>query len=161
MGTVASHLEKFFKDNHQHLESNYPGIRLGKLIQFFEEKFQVSKEDHFFSSHAQILESVMDGTPLEYLSGSKFFYRSSFYVDERVLIPRNETEILVEEASKFIDKVEADEVKVSEVGVGSFALGLSLLMECKKQIEFTGGDISREALEVAKINLFRHYYSND
>ena len=60
------------------------------------------------------------------------------------------------EAVKFIEKSENHKLKVSEIGVGSFALGLSILMESKKTMEFIGGDISSEALEVARMNLFRH-----
>jgi release factor glutamine methyltransferase len=76
-------------------------------------------------------------------------------VDEKVLIPRSETEILVEDSVKFINKNYDESFKIAEIGVGSLCIGLSILGEVNKKLSFWGGDISEEALEVAHINLFR------
>ena len=84
-----------------------------------------------------------------------YFYENEFYIDSRVLIPRSETEILVEDALTFLKNHSKKDLKVAEVGVGSFAIGLSLLAATKKNINLWGGDISEDALEVAKINLFK------
>ncbi len=99
------------------------------------------------------------GVPLQYINKSAYFYKSEFFVDERVLIPRSETEILVEKVVEVIKESEKDELVVIEVGVGPGTIGLSLLQEIsKKKIHFIGTDISQDALDVFKINQFKLDY---
>lgn len=99
------------------------------------------------------------GVPFQYINKSAYFYKSEFYVDERVLIPRSETEILVEKAVEEIKKSKKDELTIYEVGVGPGPIGLSLLQEITdKKINFIGTDISEEALDVFRINQFKLSY---
>jgi release factor glutamine methyltransferase len=70
-----------------------------------------------------------------------------FYVDERVLIPRDETEILVEKAIEIIKK---NKIKsICEIGIGSGAIFLSILEEFNETLEILATDIEDSALEVA------------
>lgn len=89
------------------------------------------------------------GEPVAYIIGRKDFYRHSFYVNEDVLIPRPDTELLVEEAVKFMNP--SKPWCIWDFGCGSGCLGLSLL----KEIESTtlhAFDISEKAIDVAKKN---------
>lgn len=90
--------------------------------------------------------------PIQYLVNRQEFMGFDFYVDERVLIPRGDTEILVE---AVIEQYQRDfsntPLKLLELGVGSGAIALSLA-KLLPQIQVTAVDISPGALEVAKIN---------
>ncbi|MCR5789412.1 MAG: peptide chain release factor N(5)-glutamine methyltransferase [Lachnospiraceae bacterium] len=89
--------------------------------------------------------------PLQHLTREQSFMGLSFYVDERVLIPRQDTEFLVEEAMIEID----DGMKVLDLCTGSGCILISL-MKYKNNIEGTASDISEDALAVAKENAKRH-----
>jgi len=91
------------------------------------------------------------GRPIAYIIGSKEFYGRSFYVDERVLIPRPDTEILVETVLKAIeDGVVSSEDPIIDVGTGSGAVGITLAAELDCMVLLS--DISCDALDVARIN---------
>ncbi len=139
-------VDVFFEKNKQHLLSNYPGIKLSRLIQEVLDN-QLDSEEKINS----FFEELMRGRPLEYIFGKAFFYQSEFLVDERVLIPRSETEILVEKALEFSASMK--QVKVIDVGTGSGAILLSYLKERQDHQDLAWAcDISEEALAVAKKN---------
>ena len=94
---------------------------------------------------------LLAGVPLAYIFKQCFFYDSFFYINENVLIPRLESELLIEEALKLL----SDNMRLAEVGIGSGALSLSILKATTKKISIVGSDISKEALNVAEINKFR------
>ncbi len=85
--------------------------------------------------------------PLQYLLGKANFYGLDFSVDRRVLIPRFDTEILVEKA---INEIGDKEVKVLDMCSGSGAIGITVALNTKASV--TCSDISLEALEVSKKN---------
>ncbi|MEG0748392.1 MAG: peptide chain release factor N(5)-glutamine methyltransferase [Cetobacterium sp.] len=87
--------------------------------------------------------------PLQYILGEWEFYGLPFKVDERVLIPRADTEILVEQC-KFILK-EIENPKVLDIGTGSGAISVTIAKEIPTSTVL-GADISLEALEVAVEN---------
>lgn len=88
---------------------------------------------------------IQDGVPVAYLTHLKEFYGHEFYVDERVLVPRPCTELLVEWAAALAEK------KVLEIGTGSGAIAVSLKLK-RPDLQITATDISPEALEVASKN---------
>jgi release factor glutamine methyltransferase len=90
------------------------------------------------------------GKPVAYLLGRREFLSRSFAVDPRVLIPRPETEILVEEALRLAAPIEGD-VRVVDVGTGSGAIALSLAAGCPRA-RVVAVDVSPGALEVARAN---------
>ena len=91
----------------------------------------------------------LDGKPLWYVLGSTSFYGSEFLVDERVLIPRPETELLVEQAMKIVDKGN----KVLDLCTGSGCIAITLAKECRHlNLAVTAADISRDALQLAQKN---------
>lgn len=94
------------------------------------------------------------GEPIEYITKSVSFYGLSFFVNKGVLIPRPETELLVDKALDVIDKFKIDykrEPKVAEIGIGSGIV--SILLALKRELNIVATDISAIALEIAKKNI--------
>ncbi len=92
------------------------------------------------------------GEPLQYILGHQEFWSIDLQVDDRVLIPRPETEHLVEEALSILTKISSQKVpSVLELGTGSGAVAIALAKELPA-LYVTATDLSREALEVAKKN---------
>ena len=90
--------------------------------------------------------------PIQYLIGYVNFYGYKIYVNENVLIPRQETEFLVEKTIKYYKQLFNDNnVKVLDIGIGSGAISIALSKEINASV--TGVDISKEALVVAKKNI--------
>ena len=87
--------------------------------------------------------------PLQYIRGNQEFYDLSFVVTPGVLIPRPETELIVEAAIEILREKENPET--CEIGVGSGCISISILHEIKTA-KSVGLDISEMALEIAKIN---------
>ncbi|MCQ8211682.1 peptide chain release factor N(5)-glutamine methyltransferase [Cetobacterium somerae] len=90
-----------------------------------------------------------DKKPLQYLLGEWEFYGYPFKVDERVLIPRADTEILVEQCKFILNEIEKP--KVLDIGTGSGAIAITIAKEIPSSIVL-GADISSDALEVAVQN---------
>jgi release factor glutamine methyltransferase len=104
--------------------------------------------DEAAARFAELVERRHAGEPVAYLRGFKEFYGQRFRVDRRVLIPRPETETLVEEARRFIA---GRAVRVVDVGTGSGAIACSIaLHEPRAQVIAT--DVSADALAVAATN---------
>jgi release factor glutamine methyltransferase len=102
--------------------------------------------------HAACRESarrLAAGEPLAYVLGSAGFYKREFFVDERVLVPRPETEHLVDEAIAFLARREHPHAL--DVGAGSGAIACTIAMEVPRA-HVDAVDISPGALEVAAIN---------
>lgn len=90
--------------------------------------------------------------PVQHLIGHSYFFGYPFIVNDKVLIPRQETEQLVEEVLYLYDKhFENQEIKVLDLGTGSGCIGLTLALE-EKNMDVTLSDISEEALKVAEKN---------
>ncbi|OPY77687.1 MAG: Release factor glutamine methyltransferase [Syntrophorhabdus sp. PtaU1.Bin153] len=89
------------------------------------------------------------GKPLAYITRTKEFFSEPFFVDERVLIPRPDTETLVESALEILNK-NKDMESILDMGTGSGAIGLIIAKKTGKHVVCV--DISLEALEVAKKN---------
>lgn len=109
---------------------------------------EVTEEDT--KHYRQMLSQRADHVPLQYLTKQQEFMGLSFYVDENVLIPRQDTEILVE----TIMKDGYDGKRILEIGTGSGCIILSLL-KYGNGCHGTATDISEKALETAKKNAAR------
>jgi release factor glutamine methyltransferase len=155
--TYLEFLTIFFNRERKNLTQNYPGLTLRRLLDeapvadlsaiYFQ-----SKTDNFNN----FIEKIKLGIPLEYISGSAYFYRSRFVVNESVLIPRSETEILVELAvQEVMLNFKNKPCRVLDVCTGSGAIGLSLLREGSAEFDMTLSDISQDALNIAKTNYFQ------
>jgi len=89
--------------------------------------------------------------PVAYIVGEKEFWSLSFYVDRHVLIPRPETEILVEEVLRILPGIDRRPVRILEIGVGSGAISVALATT-KENVQMVATDISAGAVAVAQRN---------
>ena len=89
-----------------------------------------------------------DGLPLDYILKKSFFYGNEFLVDQRVLIPRPETELIVDHINTLNFP---DNIKILDAGTGSGCIGISIAMH-NPNIQVYGLDYSAKSLEVAKAN---------
>ncbi len=109
-------------------------------------------DPHVFVEYKEKLKQVEEKKPIQYVMGNVDFYGSSFYIDENVLIPRFETEELVENTKKFIQKKFGNApIRLLDLGCGSGVIGLTL-KKLLPQIDVTLLDISPKALEVTRRN---------
>lgn len=97
----------------------------------------------------RLLKSRREGTPLAYILKEKEFFSETFFVDERVLVPRPETEALVEEALKII-RTRKDPLLLLDMGTGPGTIGLTIAKKTRHDVICV--DISPDALCVAKKN---------
>ena len=89
------------------------------------------------------------GKPLAYLTGVKSFWNYDFKVNEKVLIPRPDTEIIIEQVLKIYKN--KNYLNFLEIGVGSGCIALSILKE-KKSFLGTGIDLSQDCIEICRYN---------
>lgn len=105
--------------------------------------------------YSSILESWVQrrsiNEPFEYIVNKVSFYSEEFYIAEGALIPRPETEILIDKVLENIDDINAP-INFVEVGVGSGIISIMLARKLKNA-KFIAIDISKDALEIAKINI--------
>ena len=89
------------------------------------------------------------GKPIAYLTNKKYFWDTEFYVTNDTLIPRPDTELIVENVLKLTKQ--KNKIKILEIGIGSGCILLSILKE-KENFTGTGIDISKKCLKISKIN---------
>ena len=94
------------------------------------------------------LKKILRNYPLDYIINKKSFFGYDFYVDENVLIPRPETEELVQWV--IDDNNNGDKKKLIDLGTGSGCIGISISKAIN--LDVTLADISKDALHVCKIN---------
>ena len=108
---------------------------------------QINKKDYLYFK--KLIFERAKGKPLAYLTGKKSFWNYEFEINENVLIPRPDTEIIIEEVLKIYKN--KDNLNFLEIGVGSGCILLSILKE-KKHFKAYGIDISLECLKASKTN---------
>ena len=100
----------------------------------------------------QLIKERANSKPIAYLTNKKYFWNNEFFVNKHTLIPRPDTEILVEQVLKLTKQ--KNKINILDIGVGSGCIILSVLKE-RKNFFGTGIDISKNALEICKINAKR------
>jgi release factor glutamine methyltransferase len=156
-------LTAYFGDHQKLLAEQYPGVTKQIFIDQWRQFCKWNLE-HFTLDEltVQFLEKVSLGIPFQYIGGRSYFYRSSFAVNRDVLIPRPETELLVEMGKDFLNKKECQDGErfcVCDVGTGSGAIILSLLGELELPVNALAIDYSESALKVARKNAFNLAYT--
>ncbi|MBI5930030.1 MAG: peptide chain release factor N(5)-glutamine methyltransferase [Chloroflexi bacterium] len=101
-----------------------------------------------------LIEQRAAGTPIAYLTGTRGFYHWDFVVTPDVLIPRPETEHLIEAAQAWLQNRRGEQLKIVDVGTGSGIIAVSLAL-LFPQAAVTAIDVSPAALEIAKLNAGR------
>ena len=110
------------------------------------------------------LEKLKNGFPIQYIINHQEFMRLDFYVDENVLIPQPDTEILVEEVIKYCDKLssknsQSSPIKILDLCTGSGAIAISLAKYIDN-CEIIATDISTKAIQIAKLNAEKNLVRN-
>ncbi|MCI8384705.1 MAG: peptide chain release factor N(5)-glutamine methyltransferase [Clostridia bacterium] len=122
---------------------------LGKTRQYItvydEEILTKQYEEKYFKN----IEKLAKGIPLQHITHQQEFMKMNFYVNRHVLIPRPDTETLVEEVIQIAKRIKAK--KILDLCTGSGAIAISLAKYIKTS-QITATDISQEALEVAQKN---------
>jgi release factor glutamine methyltransferase len=137
------------------------------LCQTTSEKFWLNLNDKIltFSSYSKICRDLnkyfTENYPVPYLTNEVFFYGISFYIEEGVLIPQKDTEILVEKTKDLIEKIWNSEkkLKVLDIGTGCGNIVISLAKD-KPNLSFTSIDINQKALKIARINSEKQKLTN-
>lgn len=143
----------------------YPKLKSRLLMQFTLNKprqyvivndmqeLNENEEKRYFNA----ILKVKKGVPLEHITHQKEFMKLNFFVNENVLIPRQDTEILVEEVIKIAKKINGK--KILDLCTGSGAIAVSLA-KYLPQSEITAIDISDKALKIAKKNAINNQVEN-
>ena len=117
---------------------------------------EIKDENHFVDA----MNRYQNGEMIEYIFNKAYFLSKPFYVDNNVLIPRQETEQLVLNAAKLIkDTFHKNNLKIVDVCTGSGCIGISLA-HIFNNSEIVLSDISNEALKVASRNIKEHKLAN-
>lgn len=117
------------------------------------EQLDKAKEKQYLEE----IKILKKGVPIEHITHQKEFMKLSFFVDKNVLIPRQDTEILVEEVINIAKKNNSK--KILDLCTGSGAIAVSLA-KYLPQAEITAIDISNEALKIAKKNAISNNVEN-
>ena len=108
--------------------------------------------NRMFSDFKNLLNQRALGKPIAYLVGKKEFWKYEFIINEKVLIPRPDSELIVEKVLEITRH--RSRLKILDIGVGSGCILLSILKE-KEDFYGTGIDISRKCLDLSKLNANR------
>ena len=149
--TVAELIEEGKKFIHKDQAKLILGVLLKKnpLELTFHLDLKVSNE--IVLKYKKCLNSLKQGIPLQYALNSVNFLGTELYIDERVLIPRFETEELVDNTFKYLKKYFSNDIKILDLCTGSGCCGL-ILKKFNNKYKVTLSDISNDALTVAKKN---------
>ncbi|OMH41415.1 protein-(glutamine-N5) methyltransferase, release factor-specific [Desulfurobacterium indicum] len=107
-------------------------------------------------AYRQLIKRRVKGEPVAYITGEKEFFGFKFKVNPAVLIPRPETEFLVEKSVELLKVMDREKLRIVDVGTGSGCVIISIAKLLKKNAKFFGTDISKNALAVAAENADIH-----
>ena len=156
-------LEKAVKNGYQKLKKNniksalidseiLLSAAINKNREFIILNLNHNISDKEYNSFKEMVNLRSRGKPVAYLIEKKFFWKDEFYVKEKVLIPRPDTEIIIEQVLRIYKK--KNNVNFLDIGSGSGCILLSILKE-RKDFKGTGVDICNHAIKVCKINAYK------
>ena len=161
---IISELKEFFKNQ---LSEIYTDSEISELFSIFcnqilgMDKFELRISQHHIISEEQtrvfkkLISELKTGKPYQQILGETEFYGLQFFVDENVLIPRPETEELLELAIREIEKFNLKDLKILDIGTGSGIIPI-VLKKNFPEAEVSAIDFSEKALETAKKNADFH-----
>ena len=151
--TILSDAKDFLKEQYIKNPSLDSEILLSKVLKVDRNKLLLNLEHKLKKNEIiefkKLIERRIKNEPIAYILGFKEFWKQKFKVSRDVLIPRPETEHLVEEALKIIPREAA--YSVLDIGTGTGCIIISILLERRKSLG-VAIDISKKALNVAKYN---------
>ena len=113
-------------------------------------KYDINDNDYFYFK--KLINDRSKGKPIAYLTGKKFFWKYEFEINDKVLIPRPDTEIIIEQVLSIYKK--KNKINFLDIGFGSGCILLSILKE-RKDFKATGIDINNHALSICNINAYK------
>ena len=129
-------------------------ILIKNILNIPDEKLIFSNEVFLSDSQFQLYQSFLERRkkfePIAYILNKREFWKDSFYINSATLIPRQDSEIIIETVLKLIPSTDK-KLKFADLGTGSGCLIISLLKEYQYSIG-VGIDLSKEAIKVAKRN---------
>jgi release factor glutamine methyltransferase len=136
-------------------------ILLSKVLEKKREEIIINLEQKICSKHISTYNNLIQrrsqNEPMAYIIKEKEFWSKNFFVNSNTLIPRPETELMVE---KLVKIFQAKSISILDVGTGSGCILISLLSELEKS-KGVGIDISKKAIAIAKINAKKHKILNN
>jgi release factor glutamine methyltransferase len=154
---IGSSLLKENKISSHTLDSE---ILLSKTLKKPREKILINLDQEINEKNILIFKKYLqrrsNNEPIAYILKEKEFWSKKFYVNKNTLIPRPETEILIEKLLKIFKK---KRLSILDIGTGSGCILISLILNLKNSIG-EGIDISKKAIFVAKKNARKHKISN-
>ena len=154
----SNNLLKKINQNYSNLDTE---LMLAKVLNLSREKILINlnkkiyKEE--FEKFSLLLKRRMSNEPIAYILNEKNFWKYKFYVNEYVLIPRPETELIIEEFIKLVDFSKSK--RLLDIGTGSGCLIISLIKE-RPKCYAKAIDISKKAIKIAEINAKMHHIRN-
>ena len=155
-----------YKEKIRQLEISFPGISnnfrffLKKALKYSDSIIVLNDDFDILDHEIEIIEGFIESSknkiPIEYMLHEAAFYGRNFYVDNRVLIPRDETELLIDILKNYDQK---KDLKVVDLGTGSGCIAISIALEIPKSIVL-GVDKYLDALNVATKNKHIHQVTN-
>ena len=106
-------------------------------------------KSEYLNNFNNLIERRVRGEPIAYLINKKDFWKNEFYVDKNVLIPRPDTELIIDQVLKIYPN--NSQLQVLDIGTGSGCILLSILKE-RANFYGTGIDISKKSINVSKYN---------
>ncbi|HWT05931.1 MAG TPA: peptide chain release factor N(5)-glutamine methyltransferase [Xanthomonadales bacterium] len=127
------------------------GVTRQEMIAHRERELTADVAERF----GELVERRARGAPLAYVTGEAGFYGRMFAVDERVLVPRPETELAVEWAVRHLRAIGREAGSAADIGTGSGAIAVTLASELR-ELSVYASDVSQDALAVARRNAARN-----
>lgn len=148
-------IEELLTYGKKYIHSDLSKMLLGEIIKknplelFNILNEEVSSEQE--SKYKEAIQAIYNGKPIQYVLGNVNFYGNKFYINENVLIPRFETEELIEKTIELSKKLFDYPIDILDLGCGSGVIGITLEKKLSTdRVDLV--DISKSALEVSKIN---------
>jgi len=147
---------KFLKNNNIPNSKLDSEILMSKIINK-DRKFIILNNNYKLSNKSfidfkELINQRSKGKPISYLTGKKNFWKYEFEISQNVLVPRPDTELIIEQILEITKN--KSKLNILDIGVGSGCILVSVLKE-KKDFNGTGIDISKKCLDLSKINALK------
>ncbi len=132
-------------------------LYVAEILNLSKTELFLIKNDKISSRHLNLLEKnsnrLINGEPIQYIVNRAWFYSYPFYVDKNVLIPRQETEIIIKNITEQLNNIKNP--KILDIGTGSGCISIALKLSVQN-VSVYALDISKNAIEVAQKNAKNH-----